>query len=133
RTFQSLNHMSHGRAAWNIVTTSGELAPLNYSREGLVEHDKRYEIAEEFVDVVRGLWNTWDLGAVVADRETGEYVDSSKIHFLNHKGKRFSVKGPLNIERPPYGNPLLIQAGGSDAGQELSARTAHIVFSVVNG
>ena len=97
------------------------------------EHDKRYEIASEFVDVVRGLWNTWDDGAVVKCKQTGVYVDPAKVRRLHHKGRYFQVRGPLNIERSVYGDPLIIQAGGSEPGQELSARTADIVFSVVNG
>jgi FMN-dependent oxidoreductase (nitrilotriacetate monooxygenase family) len=133
RVFQSVQHISAGRAAWNIVTTSGEAAAANFSRDHLHGHDKRYEIAEEFVDVVRGLWGTWQPGAVIADKQTGEYVDAGRVQPLGYKGKHFQVKGPLNIEQSPHGNPLLIQAGGSESGQELSARTADIVFSVVNG
>ena len=93
----------------------------------------RYEIATEFVDVVRGLWDTWDDGAIVADKATGTFLDKSKVRPLDHKGRFFSVKGPLNIERSPQGHPLIIQAGGSPPGQELSARSADLVFSVVNG
>jgi FMN-dependent oxidoreductase (nitrilotriacetate monooxygenase family) len=90
-------------------------------------------VATEFVDVVRGLWDTWDDGAIVADKATGLYIDKSKVRPLDHKGKFFSVKGPLNIERCPQGHPVIIQAGGSVPGQELSARSADLVFSVVNG
>jgi FMN-dependent oxidoreductase (nitrilotriacetate monooxygenase family) len=96
-----------------------------------MEHDLRYEVAEEFVDVVRGLWDTWEDGAMVADRQSGTFVDPNKVRLLNHKGRFFSVKGPLNIERPPQGHPVIIQAGGSVPGQELAARTADIIFSVV--
>jgi N-acetyl-S-(2-succino)cysteine monooxygenase len=85
------------------------------------------------VDVVRGLWDTWDDGAIVADKATGTFLDKSKVRPLNHKGRFFSVKGPLNIERCPQGHPVIIQAGGSPPGQELSARSADLVFSVVNG
>jgi FMN-dependent oxidoreductase (nitrilotriacetate monooxygenase family) len=120
RVFQSLAHLTKGRVAWNIVTSNSPDAHFNFSRETVVEHDQRYEIAGEFVDVVR-------------DRNTGVFVDRSKVRTLDHKGKYFQVRGPLNMERPPHGEPLLIQAGGSEAGQELSARTADIVFSVVNG
>ena len=102
-------------------------------REQLNEHDLRYEIATEFVDVVRGLWDSWDDGAIVADKATGIFLDKSKVRPLNHKGRFFSVKGPLNIERSPQGHPIIIQAGGSPPGQELSARSADLVFSVVNG
>lgn len=133
RTFQSLAHMSNGRVAWNIVTTSSPDSVFNFGMDTLIEHDKRYEIAGEFVDVVRGLWEGWDDGAVPRDKSTGIYVDRSKVHQLDHEGQHFRVRGPINVERPPHGNPLLIQAGGSDPGQELSARTADIVFSVVNG
>ena len=133
RTFASLQQLTAGRAAWNIVTTSYDAAALNFSQEKLREHDERYAVANEFVDVVRGLWDCWEDGAVVADRGTGQYLDPSKIRALDFQGKYFSVKGPLNMERSPYGPPGIIQAGGSVAGQELSARTADIVFAVVNG
>ena len=133
RTFLGLQHLTHGRAGWNIVTTTREEAAQNYGKDHLDEHDKRYEIANEFVDVVRGLWHTWGEGAVVKNKATGEYADAGKIKALNHKGRFFSVAGPLNIERSRWGDPAIIQAGGSAPGQELSARTADIVFSVVNG
>ena len=133
RAFASLDHLSNGRAAWNVVTSTSDKSALNFSKERLTEHDLRYEIATEFVDVVRGLWDTWDDRAIVADKATGTFIDTSKVRELNHKGKFFSVRGPLNIERPPQGHPLIIQAGGSPPGQELSARSADIVFSVVNG
>ena len=133
RTFSSVQQLSAGRAAWNIVTTSNDKAALNFSGDQLREHDERYAVANEFVDVVRGLWDCWDDGAVVADMTTGQFLDPSKIHELNHKGRYYSVKGPLNMERSPFGPPAIIQAGGSAAGQELSARTADIVFAVTNG
>jgi FMN-dependent oxidoreductase (nitrilotriacetate monooxygenase family) len=116
-----------------VVTSTHNAAALNFGKERLNEHDLRYEIATEFVDVVRGLWNTWDDGAIVADRTTGTFLDKSKVRPLDHKGRFFSVKGPLNIERCPQGQPVIIQAGGSPPGQELSARSADLVFSVVNG
>jgi N-acetyl-S-(2-succino)cysteine monooxygenase len=133
RAFASLDHLSGGRAAWNVVTSTSEKAALNFSKERLAEHDLRYEIATEFVDVVRGLWDTWDDGALVADKATGTFIDASKVRPLDHTGRFFSVKGPLNIERCPQGHPVIIQAGGSPPGQELSARSANLVFSVVNG
>ena len=133
RAFASLDHLSGGRAAWNVVTSTNSAAALNFSRERHYEHDLRYEIATEFVDVVRGLWDCWDEGAVIADRATGTFLDASKVRPLNHKGRFFSVKGPLNIQRCPQGHPIIIQAGGSPPGQELSARSADLVFSVVNG
>jgi FMN-dependent oxidoreductase (nitrilotriacetate monooxygenase family) len=133
RSFASLDHISGGRAGWNVVTSTNNAAAPNFSRERLNEHDLRYEIAGEFVDVVRGLWDGWDDGAIVADRATGTFLDASKVRPLNHKGRFFQVKGPLNIERSPQGHPIIIQAGGSPPGQELSARSADLVFSVVNG
>ncbi len=133
RAFASLDHISGGRAGWNVVTSTNSAAALNFSRDRLNEHDLRYEIAGEFVDVVRGLWDGWDDGAIVADRATGTFLDASKVRPLNHKGRFFQVKGPLNIERSPQGHPIIIQAGGSPPGQELSARSADVVFSVVNG
>jgi FMN-dependent oxidoreductase (nitrilotriacetate monooxygenase family) len=133
RAFASLDHLSNGRAGWNVVTSANSKAALNFSKQRLDEHDLRYEIASEFVDVVRGLWDCWDDGAVIADTKTGAYLDKSKIHHLEHKGRFFQVKGPLNIERSPQGQPVIIQAGGSPSGQELSARSADLVFSVVNG
>ena len=133
RVFQSLAHLTKGRVAWNIVTSNSPDAFMNFSRDSHFEHDQRYEIAGEFVDVVRGLWRGWEDGAVVRNRETGLFVDRDKVHALDHRGHYFKVRGPLNMETPANGEPLLIQAGGSEAGQELSARTADIVFSVVNG
>jgi FMN-dependent oxidoreductase (nitrilotriacetate monooxygenase family) len=133
RSFASLDHVSGGRAAWNVVTSTHNAAALNFGKERLNEHDLRYEIATEFVDVVRGLWDTWDDGAIVADKASGTFLDKSKVRPLDHKGRFFSVKGPLNIERCPQGHPIIIQAGGSPPGQELSARSADLVFSVVNG
>jgi FMN-dependent oxidoreductase (nitrilotriacetate monooxygenase family) len=133
RTFATLQHISGGRAAWNIVTSTHKAAAQNFGKEEIGEHDQRYAVANEFVDVVQGLWNSWQPGAVVADKTTGVFLDESKVRPLNHSGKFFSVKGPLNVERSPHGNPLIIQAGGSAPGQDLSARTADLVFSVVNG
>jgi N-acetyl-S-(2-succino)cysteine monooxygenase len=133
RAFASLDHLSGGRAAWNVVTSSNSKAALNFSKERHHEHDLRYEIATEFVDVVRGLWDTWDEGAIVADKASGTFLDTSKVRPLDHRGRFFSVKGPLNIQRCPQGHPVIIQAGGSPPGQELSARSADLVFSVVNG
>lgn len=133
RAFASIDNISGGRAAWNVVTSSRDAAALNFNQDRIKEHDLRYEIASEFVDVVRGLWDTWEDGAIVADKRTGKFLDESKVRRLNHKGRFYSVQGPLNIERCPQGHPVIIQAGGSPPGQELSARVADVVFSVVNG
>lgn len=128
RAFASIDHLSHGRAAWNIVTTSYARTASNFTK-GHPEHDERYAVAEEFVDVVRGLWDSWDDDAFPKDKQSGVYAAPDKVHVLDHKGKYFSVKGPLNIPRSPQGHPVLIQAGSSGPGQDLAARTADIVFT----
>lgn len=128
RAFSSIDHLSHGRAAWNIVTTSYARTANNFSKSH-PEHDERYAVAEEFVDVVRGLWDSWDDDAFIKNKESGIYADPSKVHVLDHKGKYYSVKGPLNIPRSPQGHPILIQAGSSGPGQDLAARTADVVFT----
>jgi N-acetyl-S-(2-succino)cysteine monooxygenase len=131
RTFGSIDHISGGRAAWNVVTTSNLKAHLNYGLDDHLDHELRYQRAEEFVDVVTGLWDCWEDGAIVADKATGQYVDASKVRPLDHKGRFFKVKGPINMARCPQGHPIIIQAGGSPSGLELAARTADVVFSVV--
>jgi FMN-dependent oxidoreductase (nitrilotriacetate monooxygenase family) len=131
RTFASIDHLSKGRAAWNVVTSSASKAALNFSRDEHMEHDRRYELAEEFVDVVKGLWDCWEDGAIVADKARGTFLDPTKVRPLNHRGRFFKVKGPINMARSPQGHPVIIQAGGSEAGLELAARTADVVFSVV--
>jgi FMN-dependent oxidoreductase (nitrilotriacetate monooxygenase family) len=131
RIFGSIDHISGGRAAWNVVTTSNLKAGLNYGLDEPIEHDLRYQRAEEFVDVVKGLWDCWEDGAIVANKVTGQYIDASKVRPLDHKGRFFKVKGPVNMARSPQGQPVIIQAGGSPSGLELAARTADVVFSVV--
>jgi FMN-dependent oxidoreductase (nitrilotriacetate monooxygenase family) len=131
RVFGSIDHISGGRAAWNVVTSSNPKAALNFNRDEHLEHELRYRRANEFVDVVRGLWDCWDDGAIVADKTTGQYIDASKVRPLEHRGRFFQVKGPLNMSRCPQGQPVIIQAGGSPSGLELAARTADVVFSVV--
>jgi FMN-dependent oxidoreductase (nitrilotriacetate monooxygenase family) len=131
RLFGSIDHLSDGRAAWNVVTSSNVKAALNFNLDEHLDHELRYARAEEFVDVVRGLWDCWDDDAVVADKATGQFVDAGKVRPLNHNGRFFKVKGPLNQARCPQGRPVIIQAGGSPTGLELAARTADVVFSVV--
>jgi FMN-dependent oxidoreductase (nitrilotriacetate monooxygenase family) len=131
RIFGSIDHLSGGRAAWNVVTSSNAKAALNFNRDEHLEHELRYARAEEFVDVVRGLWDCWEDDAVVADKATGQYFDAGKVRPLNHKGRFFQVRGPINQARPPQGHPVIIQAGGSPSGLDLAARTADVVFSVV--
>jgi FMN-dependent oxidoreductase (nitrilotriacetate monooxygenase family) len=130
RAFASLDHISGGRAAWNAVTTSSALAGANFGRIH-PNHAERYAVAGEFLDVVMGLWDGWADDALVADRATGQYLDPAKLRALNHNGPHFQVKGPLNIGRTPQGRPVILQAGGSEAGLDLAARSADVVFSVV--
>jgi N-acetyl-S-(2-succino)cysteine monooxygenase len=131
RAFGSIDHISGGRAAWNVVTSSNPRAALNFNLDEHLAHELRYERANEFVDVVRGLWDCWDDGALVADQASGRFIDAGKVRSLNHKGRFFKVRGPLNMARSPQGHPVIIQAGGSPSGLELAARTADVVFSVV--
>jgi len=131
RIFGSIDHLSGGRAAWNVVTSSNTKAALNFNLDEHLDHELRYARAEEFVDVVRGLWDCWEDGAIVADKTTGRFIDPDKIRPLDHKGRFFKVKGPVNMARSPQGHPVIIQAGGSPSGLELAARTADVVFSVV--
>jgi FMN-dependent oxidoreductase (nitrilotriacetate monooxygenase family) len=129
RRFASLDHISNGRAAWNIVTTSNPDAALNFGREEHMEHDERYHRAREFYDVVTGLWDSWADDAFIRDVENGVYFDPDRMHVLNHKGKYFSVRGPLNVARPVQGWPVIVQAGASDAGRQLAAETAEMIFA----
>jgi FMN-dependent oxidoreductase (nitrilotriacetate monooxygenase family) len=128
RKFASLDWISGGRAAWNVVTTGADVSP-NFSVPAHLEHSRRYERAEEYIDVVKGLWDSYEDDAFVRDRESGVYLDTDKLHLLNHKGAHFQVRGPLNIGRPPQGYPVIVQAGASDAGRELAARTAEVIFT----
>jgi N-acetyl-S-(2-succino)cysteine monooxygenase len=129
RKFASLDHISGGRAGWNVVTSSNIAEAYNFGREQHYEHGERYDRAVEFVDVVRGLWDSWDDDALLRDRASGHYFDPAKLHVLNHKGKHFSVRGPLNVARPPQGHPVLFQAGSSEVGREVAARFAEGVFT----
>ena len=131
RGFASLDHLSGGRAAWNVVTTA-------YAKSGAVfgrqhpPHAERYAIAEEFVEACRILWNSWDDDAFVADKQAGRFVRPGSLHVPNFKGKYFTVEGALNVPRPPQGHPVLIQAGSSGPGQALAARIADVVFTAQN-
>jgi N-acetyl-S-(2-succino)cysteine monooxygenase len=129
RKFASLDHISKGRAAWNVVTTSAENVHGNFGHDTHPDPATRYERAHEFVDVVQGLWDSWDDDAFLRDKTTGVYFDPDKLHELNHIGKYLKVKGPLNIERPPQGYPVIVQAGSSEDGKELAAATAEAIFT----
>jgi len=129
RRFASLDHLSEGRAGWNIVTTSNPDAALNFGRDDHMEHDERYARAREFYDVVTGLWDSWADDAFERDVESGRFFDPARMHVLNHKGKYLSVRGPLHIARPVQGWPVIVQAGASEPGRQLAAETAEVVFS----
>lgn len=131
RRFASLDHISGGRAGWNIVTTANPDAALNFGLEEELDHDERYDRAREFYEVVTGLWDSFADDAFVRDVEAGIYFDPAKLHVLNHKGTYLSVRGPLNIARPIQGYPVIVQAGASEAGRQLAAETAEVVFAGV--
>jgi FMN-dependent oxidoreductase (nitrilotriacetate monooxygenase family) len=129
RRFASLDHISGGRAGWNIVTTSNPNAAMNFGLEEHMEHSQRYRRAREFYDVVTGLWDSWADDAFIRDVESGVFFDPDKMHVLDHKGEFLSVRGPINIARPIQGWPVIVQAGASDAGRQLAAETAEAVFT----
>ena len=132
RKFASLDHISGGRAGWNVVTSTNPDEALNFGFEQHMEHDERYVRAREFYDVVTGLWDSWADDAFVRDQETGIYFEPDKLRVLDHKGRYLNVRGPLNIARPIQGWPVIVQAGASDAGRQLAAETAEVVFGGAN-
>jgi FMN-dependent oxidoreductase (nitrilotriacetate monooxygenase family) len=129
RKFASLDLISGGRSGWNLVTSHNDAEAWNYDAAGLGAHADRYQRATEFADVVSGLWDSWDDDAFIRDTASGIYFDPSKVHALNHQGRFYRVRGPLNVPRSPQGRPLMVQAGSSDAGRELAARCAEVVFT----
>jgi FMN-dependent oxidoreductase (nitrilotriacetate monooxygenase family) len=129
RKFASLDQISGGRAGWNLVTSSNPLEVENFGNVSQFAHQDRYARAEEFVEVVRGLWNSWEDDAFLRDKESGLFFDAEKLHVLNHHGRHFRVRGPLTVARSPQGHPVVVQAGSSEAGKELAARTAEVVFT----
>lgn len=129
RKFASLDHVSHGRAGWNLVTSGNHTAAMNFSRDEHMPKDQRYRRAREFADVVLGLWDSWDDDAFLRDRESGVFFDPKKMRTLNHAGEHFKVMGPLNVARSPQGRPVLVQAGASEDGKQLAAEAAEVVFT----
>lgn len=129
RKFASLDHISKGRAAWNVVTTSAQGVHGNFGLEAHPDPATRYQRAYEFVEVVKGLWDSWEDDALLRDKASGVYFDPNKLHALNHVGQHFKVQGPLNLERPPQGHPVIVQAGSSEDGKELAAATAEAIFT----
>jgi FMN-dependent oxidoreductase (nitrilotriacetate monooxygenase family) len=133
RRFASLDHLSGGRAGWNLVTTSNPDAALNFGLTEHLEHGERYRRAREFFDVVTGLWDSWADDAFIRDVESGVYFDPQRLHVLDHQGEFFSVRGPLNIARPIQGWPVIVQAGASEAGRQIAAETAEVIFASGGG
>ncbi len=129
RQFASLDHLSNGRAGWNVVTSPLEGSAKNFSRTQHPEHALRYRIADEYLDVVKGLWDSWEEDAFVRNKESGQFFAPEKLHALNHQGDFFQVVGPLNIGRTPQGRPVLFQAGASEDGKKLAAKHADAIFT----
>jgi len=129
RKFASLDYVTEGRVAWNVVTSWSEQEAFNFGLDAHVEHGKRYRRAEEFVDVVFGLWDSWEDDAFIRDQQSGRYFDPAKLHTLNHSGESLKVKGPLNVARPIQGYPVIAQAGSSGPGQDLGARIADLIYT----
>jgi FMN-dependent oxidoreductase (nitrilotriacetate monooxygenase family) len=129
RKFASLDHISGGRAGWNLVTSSNEHEAKNFNRDKHFEHAERYERAIEFAEVVEGLWDSWEDDAFLRDKDQGRFFDPERRHVLDHKGRFFQVRGPLNVARSPQGHPVVVQAGSSEAGRDLAARTAEVIFT----
>ncbi|RFA09909.1 FMNH2-dependent monooxygenase [Subtercola boreus] len=129
RVMATMDHLTRGRIGWNVVTSSEDLAGQNYGLDQLLQHDERYDMAEEFVTVVKNLWDSWEPGAIVADRETGYYADHTKVHEINHVGKYFKVRGPLNLPAGPQGHPVICQAGGSPKGRDFAAKHANVLLA----
>jgi FMN-dependent oxidoreductase (nitrilotriacetate monooxygenase family) len=129
RRFASIDQLSGGRAGWNLVTTANPAAAKNFSLEAHPPKAARYRRAREFVDVVLGLWDSWDEDAFVRDQASGVYFEPGGMHVLGHAGEHFQVQGPLNVARSPQGHPVVVQAGASEWGRQLAAETAEVVFS----
>lgn len=130
RQLASLDHLSNGRAGWNVVTSGGEEVARNFgTTDDKWKHHLRYERANEYLDIVKKLWDSWEDDAILYDQENGIFLDKNKVHAINYEGNYLSVGGPLNIGRPPQGYPVIVQAGSSDDGKELAARTAEAIFT----
>jgi FMN-dependent oxidoreductase (nitrilotriacetate monooxygenase family) len=129
RRFASVDHISGGRAGWNVVTTAGDAAARNFSLAGQPAHSQRYERAAEFLGVAKKLWDSWEDDAVVADKGAGVWADSSRVHSVNHEGPHFQVEGALDVPRSAQGHPVIVQAGSSENGKDFAARYAEAVFT----
>src|SRR3954449_4958941 len=133
RVFATMDLMLKGRAAWNIVTSLNSAEALNFGRDEHMEHDARYDRADEFMDVVLGHWNTWEDDALILDKATNQFADPEKVHRLDHEGKYFRSRGPFSVPRSPQGQPVIIQAGQSGRGLAFAAKWAEIVFVIYHG
>jgi FMN-dependent oxidoreductase (nitrilotriacetate monooxygenase family) len=133
RTFATLDHLSAGRAAWNVVTSVNDSEAQNFGLETHLAHDERYDRAQEFLEAVAALWDSWDDDALVMDRESGEFANPDKVHEVNHVGKWFQVRGPLTVPRTPQGRPAILQAGSSGRGREFAAEWADLIFTADPG
>lgn len=129
RKFASLDHISGGRVGWNLVTSGMAAEAYNFGRDAHYGHAERYDRAREFAEVVVALWDSWDDDAFVRDKASGLFFEPAKLHRLNHVGKHFKVRGPLNVPRPPQGHPVIVQAGTSEDGMDVAARFAEVIFS----
>ncbi|CAG9265707.1 Nitrilotriacetate monooxygenase component A [Paraburkholderia unamae] len=129
RRFATLDHVSRGRAGWNVVTTADLPSARNFGHDVVPDHAQRYARAAEFTELVKALWDSWDDDAFVGDKASGRFIDVTKVRPVEHDGRFFKVQGPLNLPRPPQGHPVLVQAGGSGDGRDLAARHAEAVFS----
>ncbi len=129
RRYASIDHITGGRIAWNVVTTYSDAAAQNFGQKTSAHHADRYALAEEFVDVVVKLWDSWEDDAIIGDAVNGRFADPAKVHAINHVGKYLSVKGPLNVPRSPQGRPVLVQAGSSEGGKSLGSRFADAIFT----
>jgi FMN-dependent oxidoreductase (nitrilotriacetate monooxygenase family) len=132
RKFATLDLISRGRAGWNVVASWSEHEAQNFGLETTLDYDTRYARSAEFVEVVKGLWDSWEDGALLFDKATGQYFDATKMHVLNHQGRFFKVRGPLNVAGMPQGHPVIVQAGASEQGRELGAATAEVIYAIHN-
>jgi len=130
REFRTLDHLTQGRAAWNVVTSMNDGEALNFGLARHLSHDERYERAEEFLELIGKLWDSWEPDALILDRASGVYADPDKVHYVQHAGRYFTSRGPLNIPASPQGRPVIIQAGASDRGRTFAAKWAEVIFQI---
>lgn len=133
RQFATLNNITEGRVGWNVVTSSEDRAAQNYGLTELPEHDLRYDMAEEFIDIVKQLWGSWEDGAILADAESGYYADHRKVKPIDYQGRFYSSRGPLNMPAGPNGRPAICQAGGSPRGRDFAAQHADVILTIPTG